>query len=150
MLFSFLHELLGHGLAIIQQYLYDKNIMSPKTKGKNFTNYANIRGRESEEFILVKLFDEKITTLMYHQILYIFNINNYNLNYNEFKHNFKSYNQTEIPDILKDLLDENYFTPFSAIDLESYDFIGEEHFCISLLEDIENICNPNLLDNKRY
>ena len=70
---------------------------------------------------------------------------------NTFTTNFKEFNfedNYKIPDILEDLLKEIDFNPLKSINLESYySKVDDLNLGISLLDDIEKICNPFVLDN---
>ena len=51
-----LHEILGHILLFLIGSLYDKNVQSLETKSDIYSKAAKSRGKESGEFLHVKLF----------------------------------------------------------------------------------------------
>ena len=152
MFLAFLHEILGHTFIIIQKFLYDQNTLSPKTEGKNYSIYANERGRESGEYIIVQLFGKKIERLSFNEIWYIFNLENYSLNHKNFTANFKKcqndYNiDTKIPDLVKEYFEDMESNGFGKIDFDMYYYKGQYNDNnITLFDDIRIICNPFLLD----
>jgi hypothetical protein len=152
MFLAFLHEILGHTFIIIQRFLYDQNTLSPKTEGKNYSIYANERGRESGEYIIVQLFGKKIERLSFNEIWYIFNLENYSLNHKNFTANFKKcqndYNiDTKIPDLVKEYFEDMESNGFGKIDFDMYYYKGQYNDNnITLFDDIKIICNPFFLD----
>ena len=148
---TFIHEILGHCFVLIQRFLYDDKIMSPKTTNLNYSYYSNKRTLESGEYIIIQLFGRKIEKLTMKEIWYIFDLENYKLSCEEFLGNFKKcssieYNNT-IPDIIKDLFEDEKINEYSTIYIDSYYSKGEHvNNVISLFEENEIICNPFLLD----
>ena len=87
-----IHEIVGHLNIRIQNYLGQKEYLSPKPeKG---SDYANSRNKESGEYIEEQLFDRILESLTIKEILFILDIKNYN--FNEFKNNFLKCNNEDI------------------------------------------------------
>ena len=76
LLIIFMQEILGHILIFLIRTLYDKSIKSPQTKGNSYSITANHRGRESGEYLYVKLFGKLLKSLTLNELCFIFNIEN--------------------------------------------------------------------------
>ena len=74
---TYLHEILGHVLVILQRNLYDRNIKSPETKGNMYSKSSNKRGYESGEYLHVKLFGKLLKALSLEEVCFLFDIKNY-------------------------------------------------------------------------
>ena len=91
----FIHEILGHLNLRIQNYLSKiKKLKSPIPEHRS--EYANQRnGREFGEYIEEKLFGNYENKMTIKEILFILDVNNYKVkNYNLFKNNFNSCNNS--------------------------------------------------------
>lgn len=152
MFLTFLHEILGHTLIIIQRYLFDKTIMSPKTEEAHYSSYAKRRGRESGEYILYQLFGKTLEKFTLGQIYFLFDINSYSLNYEDFKKKFLEYenysikNTIKCPDLIKDISENMVIYDIITTD-NYYPKSKYENTNIYLFDDINKICNPFALDN---
>ena len=150
LLITFLHEILGHVLVILQRNLYDKNIRSPETKNSSFSKGVRKRGYESGEYLHAELFGHLLKNLSIEEICFIFDINNYKEeNYLQFQKKFLNCknNKVKIPDILSGLIKENNSVDFGEINLNIYLSKENDDFSINLLDDNVRICNTlDLLD----
>ena len=73
--------------------LYDKNVQSSPTKSNIYSKTARSRGKESGEYLHVKLFGKLLKKLTINELCFIFNIKNYSEeNYKNFTINFSNYN----------------------------------------------------------
>ena len=99
-----LHEILGHILIFLIGSIYDKNAQSPEAKSNIYSKTARSRGKESGEYLQVKLFGKLLKKLTINELCFIFNIKNYSEeNYENFTINFLNCNNEkkyEISDIL--------------------------------------------------
>ena len=142
---TYLHEILGHILVILQRHLYDRNIKSPETKGNMYSKSSNKRGYESGEYLHVKLFGKLLKGLSLEEVCYLFDIKNYQeKNYLQFQKKFLNCRnkQFTIPDILTDLINPKKINleNFGEINLNNYLSNEKDNFIINLLDDDTSIC----------
>ncbi len=144
---TILHEILGHEMIKIQQDLVNKQIQSPETKGEKYSRLANARGKESGEFVLIKLFGEKFKILMLGEICFIFDLSNYAIeNLNTFTEKFsKSSKEVDvnIPEIIKDIVKDNgkELVIINIVDQNSKRY----GFSINLYDEEEKLCSSAYL-----
>ena len=145
LLTTFLHELLGHVLVIIQRNLFDPKLSSPETKGALYSYSSNKRGHESGEYLHVKLFGKLLKILKPQEICYIFDVNNYSEDFSIFKEKFSkciNVNNYKIPSILEDLLNGINLTDLGDINLGIYlSDKKDEIVSIDIFEDNTITCN---------
>ena len=118
------HEILGHLFIRIHNYLNKNNyIYSPKPLFGFF--YPKKRGKESGENVEVLLFGNYECKMTLNQILFILDLNNYSVSYEEFKNNFWTNGcdttLESISDELKDLL-KLYEIEIDDNDIETKEF----------------------------
>ena len=139
-----LHEILGHILIFLISSLYDKNIKSPETKSDIYSKTAKIRGRESGEYLHVKLFGQHLKKLTINELCFIFNIKNYSEeNYENFKKNFSNCNNEKKyakPDILSDIFKYIKIDEVKEIPLEIYPSKEFNEIEFNILDYNENYC----------
>ena len=149
MLLTILHEILGHEYTVIRRYIFGGYIQSPITKGKNFTNYANIRGREAGEFALVTLFGKRFDILSIEEVCYIFNINNYSKkDVPDFIKGFISSKDEQllnVPEIIEDIIDINDKN-LKIFIISDYSSKNEE-FLINLIDEKPKLCGSAILSD---
>jgi len=144
---TILHEILGHEMIKIQQDLVNKQIQSPETKGEKYSRLANARGKESGEFVLIKLFGGKFKILMLGEICFIFDLSNYAIkNLNTFTEKFsKSSKEVDvnIPEIIKDIVKDNgkELVIINIVDQNSKRY----GFSINLYDEEEKLCSSAYL-----
>ena len=143
LLIIFMHEILGHVIIFIIKSLYDKTIKSPETKGKEYSKVANIRGRESGEYLHVQLFGKLLNKITPKELCFIFNTDNYSENdYKIFTQKFLKCNDEKIvkPKILIDLLNKININKISDIPLGIYPSKENIEFSFNIIEENEIIC----------
>ena len=142
LLIIYMHEILDHIIIFLIKVLYDKDIKSPETKGDKYSRTANKRGRESGEYLHVKLFGKLLKKLTRNELCFIFDIKNYSDNYKIFTANFSKCNnkQYETPEILKDLFNNLDLEKFNEIALDIYASKGVDEFTFNILDENERIC----------
>jgi hypothetical protein len=143
---TYLHEILGHVLVILQRNLYDRNIKSPETKGNMYSKSSNKRGYESGEYLHVKLFGKLLKALSLEEVCFLFDIKNYKeKDYLQFQKKFLNCRnkQYSIPDILEDLINHKKINveKFGEINLNIYLSNEKDNFIINLLDEDTRICN---------
>ena len=74
MLVTYLHEILGHVLIILQRNLFDRKIKSSETKGIMYSKSSNKRGYESGEYLHVKLFGKLLKELSLEEVCFLLDI----------------------------------------------------------------------------
>jgi hypothetical protein len=143
LLIIFMDEILGHIIIFIIKSLYDKTIKSPETKGKEYSKVANIRGRESGEYLHVQLFGKLLNKITPKELCFIFNTDNYSENdYKIFTQKFLKCNDEKIvkPKILIDLLNKININKISDIPLGIYPSKENIEFSFNIIEENEIIC----------
>ena len=101
------HEILGHICVRLQNYLSEKEITSPYI---NFTNNSINKNdkKESGEYIENLLYGRNMNIFTLNEILFILDAENYNVEHEEFKKDFKKCNSNpyKISQYLSNLLKE--------------------------------------------
>ena len=148
-----LHEILGHILIFLIGSLYDKNIQSPQTKSNIYSKTARSRGKESEEYLHVKLFGKLLKKLTINELCFIFNIKNYSEeNYENFTINFSNCNnekEYEIPDNLSEIFKNIKINELEEIPIEIYASKEFSEIEFNILDYNENYCKIiDILDFK--
>ena len=83
------HEILGHIEIRVQDYILDQEVKSPKLDHIDKSNVNKIiKEYESGEYIEKLLYGECIQQLTYNKILFLLDVENYKVDYNEFRANF--------------------------------------------------------------
>ena len=86
------HEILGEINFMIQKYLSKKELFfSIKNSSNNY--YENFEENTPGEYIEKLLYGETLVNLTYNEILFILDLENYNVNYEKFKDNFNKCNE---------------------------------------------------------
>lgn len=84
------HEILGHIEIGMQDYILEQEVKSPKLDYIDMSDTNKIvKDYESGEYIERLLYGESIQQLSYNKILFLLDVENYNVNYNEFRENFQ-------------------------------------------------------------
>ena len=97
-LIVFIHEIIGHLNLRIQNYLdKTKKIEFPTPNHPSY--YAKGRGKESGEFLEELLFGNYDCRMTIFQIIFILNVENYNVDYKTFKSNFEKCNNSVLNNI---------------------------------------------------
>ena len=148
-----LHEILGHILLFLIGSLYDKNVQSLETKSDICSKTAKSRGKESGEFLHVKLFGKLLKKLTINELCFIFNIKNYSEeNYENFTINFSNCNnekEYEIPDNLSEIFKNIKINELEEIPIEIYASKEFSEIEFNILDYNENYCKMiDILDFK--
>ena len=147
-----LHEILGHILLFLIGSLYDKNVQSPETKSDIYSKTARRRGKESGEYLHVKLFGKLLKRLSINELCFIFNIDNYSEeNYEFFTKNFSNCNnqEYEIPDILSEILKDIKIDDLKEISPNIYASKDFNEIVFNILDYNESYCKIiDILDFK--
>ena len=143
LLIIFMHEILDHIIVFLIRALYDENIKYPEIKGNIFSRTAYKRGRESGEYLHVKLFGKLLKQLTINELCFIFDINNYSCDHQKFTENFLECNKKKeykIPEILADLLKNVKMNESDVISLGIYATKGDNQFTFNIIDENENLC----------
>ena len=147
-----LHEILGHILLFLIGSLYDKNVQSPETKSDIYSKTAKSRGKESGEFLHVKLFGKLLKKLTFNELCFIFNLKNYSEeNYENYTKNFSTCNnkEYEIPDILSEILKDIKIDDLKEISPNIYASKDFNEIVFNILDYNESYCKIiDILDFK--
>ena len=123
--------------------LYDKNIKSPETKSDIYSKTARSRGKESGEYLHVKLFGKLLKKLTINELCFIFDIKNYSEeNYENFTLNFSNCNQKkyEIPDVLSEIVKNIKINDLEEIPIDIYASKEFNEIEFNILDYNENYC----------
>ena len=99
------HEILGHLNIRLQDYISKEEIKSPYINSKDESNNV-IKKRESGDFFEMLLYGQILTQVTYNEMLFILDLENYKVDYKQFKANFEKCNNGtyEISKTLADFL----------------------------------------------
>ena len=85
------HEIFGHLNIRLQNYISKEEIKSPNIRVKDESNNT-IEKPESGDFFEMLLYGQSLKQITFNEMLFILDLENYNVDYKQFKNNFKKCN----------------------------------------------------------
>lgn len=85
------HEIFGHLNILLQNYISKEKIKLPNINVKD-ESYNTVEKPESGDFFEMLLYGQSLTQITFNEMLFILDLENYNVDYKQFKANFKKCN----------------------------------------------------------